>query len=163
MLFLGFACVALLHLPIAHAVDNHNSTDSCKQELAPSPCYVAKGLVAPCKENLEDGFEGGNSVCTCNTVLYNLVSACKLCYNGTESLLPAFDAWAVNCTPPNLVQMMNYYPLPEVSKSVHIPKWAYADLTADNSFDITAALRRASFFALCPILELIAPSSLLVV
>lgn len=68
----------------------------------------------------------------CNTVAYNLMSACDMCQG--EPWI-SYSEWIFNCTsvsPPGTVSE----PIPAGTR---IPRWAYLDPTANNTWSVGAA------------------------
>ncbi|KZT22561.1 hypothetical protein NEOLEDRAFT_640813 [Neolentinus lepideus HHB14362 ss-1] len=78
-----------------------------------------------------------NSTCSCNSVMYNLLSACELCQNRSPVL---FSNWTSECNS-NDIGITDYYPIP--NPSVDIPAWASVKLATDN-FNAQRAMSAAS-------------------
>ncbi|KDQ16616.1 hypothetical protein BOTBODRAFT_64589 [Botryobasidium botryosum FD-172 SS1] len=71
--------------------------------------------------------------CRCNTVAYNLISACTVCQGHAAS---PWSEWSQNC--PAQITTVGSYPLPVPSQTA-IPGWAYWDPTPSGTFDALAA------------------------
>ncbi|CAE6429373.1 unnamed protein product [Rhizoctonia solani] len=113
-----------------------------------NPCLVAAYLNAPCTPDnvidvpsLGEG-EGGYytinastvDICICNSVVWNLFSACALCQRGVSI---SWRQWRAPC----LDNMVNVgkYPV-SLPAGVSVPSWAYYDFTATGIFNhITAS------------------------
>lgn len=119
--------------------------------LQQSPCLVAASLAAVCnngsfsippllQENSYTGPSGTDDrdLCKCNTVVYNLISACGGCQGA--SWVP-YSEWSFNCTskaPPGS------FPEP-VLVGTRVPNWAYVDTSIGNSWNISAAQLKGDF------------------
>jgi len=113
--------------------------------LSQSPCVVGAFLAAVCNNGSftiptllpQHSYTGPNGqddgdLCKCNTVFYNLISACDACQG--EPWV-AYSAWTFNCTS---VAAARIFP-EAVPAGTRVPKWAYLDSTAADSWNITAA------------------------
>ncbi|KAH7344148.1 hypothetical protein B0J17DRAFT_645413 [Rhizoctonia solani] len=110
-----------------------------------SPCWVAAYLAAPCtKDNTFEipALENGGSysfnsslpnACVCNSVVWNLVSACALCQRGLSG---GWREWRSSC-PDNMVNVRKY-PIP-IPTGVSVPSWAYYDFTVSDTFNVDIA------------------------
>ncbi|TEB30494.1 hypothetical protein FA13DRAFT_555232 [Coprinellus micaceus] len=110
-----------------------------------SPCVVASNVAGSCSFGRElsqlpptwlySGLrsEYGEAIpCLCNTVYYSLESACAAC-QGPDHGWSLWSLWSANCstTSRNL-------PV-DIPPSVAIPSWAYLNVVAGNTFNITLA------------------------
>jgi len=71
--------------------------------------------------------------CRCNTVAYNLISACTVCQGHVAS---PWSEWSQNCAAQ--ITTVGSYPLPVPSQTT-IPGWAYWNPTPLGTFDAIAA------------------------
>jgi hypothetical protein len=136
--------------PASAQVSAPNCTDPLLawsfNSLQQSPCLVSAYLEAICNNsafailalppgNVYSGPTVGwpGAPCECNTVMYNLYSACDAC-QGTGGWLP-YSTWTFNCTtkaPPTT------FPEP-VPDGTRIPQWAYIDTSIGNNWNLSAA------------------------
>ncbi|CAE6429366.1 unnamed protein product, partial [Rhizoctonia solani] len=91
---------------------------------------------------LEDGgYYSFNSslpnACVCNSVMWNLVSACSLCQRGLSG---GWKEWRLSC-PDNMVNV-GKYPIP-LPAGVSVPSWAYYDFTVADTFNAEIALQQS--------------------
>ncbi|KAJ1308263.1 hypothetical protein OPQ81_003978 [Rhizoctonia solani] len=110
-----------------------------------SPCLVAAYLAAPCTTDntfgvfaLDDGGYYGfraaaASNCLCNSVMWNLISACALCQKASAT---SWGQWVASC-PNNLINV-GKYPIP-LPANVAVPAWAYYDFTVAGIFNTVTA------------------------
>jgi len=70
--------------------------------------------------------------CLCTTVVYNLVSLCRLCQS-EDLLYPTWDQWSEHCT-----SISDGFPL-ELPGGTAVPDWAYQNVTGTNAFNETLA------------------------
>jgi hypothetical protein len=77
------------------------------------------------------GADKGNT-CKCNTVVYNLISACDACQG--EPWTP-YSQWSYNCTS---VATPGTFPN-VVPAGTRVPKWAYIDTSIGNNWNISTA------------------------
>ncbi|CAE6505397.1 unnamed protein product [Rhizoctonia solani] len=110
-----------------------------------SPCLVAAYLAAQCTTDntfgiyaLNDGGPYGfvasaANNCLCNSVVWNLLSACALCQ---RELSGSWGQWVASC-PSNLINVAKY-PLP-LPAGVAVPSWAYYDFTVAGTFNSVIA------------------------
>ncbi|KAB5593414.1 transmembrane protein [Ceratobasidium theobromae] len=130
----------------ATCVDQLWSINSRQQ----SPCLVSAYLSAQCTTDNywgvpEIGTEGPYSppsgtyanLCRCNSVQWNLLSACSMCQGGPSG---TWQEWITNCT--QAVTTVGDYPLP-VPAGVSIPHWAYYDFTATGVFNAVIASQQS--------------------
>ncbi|KAG9101179.1 hypothetical protein FS749_009641 [Ceratobasidium sp. UAMH 11750] len=123
-------------------VDQKWSFNSLQQ----SPCLVSAYLSAQCTSDNdwivpEIGAEGPYSppkeeyanTCRCNSVQWNLLSACSLCQGGPSG---SWTDWIGNCS--SSVVNVGRYPLP-IPSGTTIPHWAYYDFTGMNIFNAVTA------------------------
>ncbi|KAF8267471.1 hypothetical protein EI94DRAFT_1730415 [Lactarius quietus] len=97
--------------------------------LQQNPCLVAATLAAECN----NGYYPGNQ-CLCNTVSYNLFSACSACQG--ESWKNSSE-WLSNCTPA-VIANSGTFPGP-IPVGIRVPKWAYFAYGINDSWDVTMA------------------------
>ncbi|KAI9455006.1 hypothetical protein BJY52DRAFT_692433 [Lactarius psammicola] len=113
--------------------------------LQQNPCLVTAFLAAVCNNGVfsiptllpgrsytgPSGPDNGD-ICKCNTVVYNLISACDACQG--ESWIP-YSQWSFNCT-----TRANPGTFPEpVPSGTRVPHWAYNDSSINDSWNISAA------------------------
>ncbi|KAG8744914.1 hypothetical protein FRC10_009284 [Ceratobasidium sp. 414] len=142
----GFVVVAALAALQVKAMPRTNVTCIAQQwsfnSLQQSPCLVSAYLSAQCTSDddwlvPEIGTEGPYSppsgqyanLCRCNSVQWNLLSACSLCQGGPSG---SWMDWMGNCSA-SVVNVASY-PLP-IPSGVAIPHWAYYDFTGINIFN----------------------------
>ncbi|KZT26502.1 hypothetical protein NEOLEDRAFT_1131999 [Neolentinus lepideus HHB14362 ss-1] len=102
--------------------------------LGQSPCLVASYLqgvcdggayhvpALPAKYSYNGPTQASANDCLCNTVTYNLMSACSACQNGT---VIAWSTWNTNCS-------TIYTDYPEyIPSGTRVPGWAYLNVTED--------------------------------
>ncbi|KAF8257088.1 hypothetical protein EI94DRAFT_1836099 [Lactarius quietus] len=77
------------------------------------------------------GIDDGD-LCKCNTVLYNLISACDACQG--ESWIN-YSLWTSNCS---TKATPGTFPEP-VPDGTRVPKWAYFDSSIGDSWNLTEA------------------------
>ncbi|KAH9980995.1 hypothetical protein BGW80DRAFT_1162355 [Lactifluus volemus] len=113
--------------------------------LGQSPCLVAAYLAAVCNNGAFDippllpgnSYHGPNGpddtdLCKCNTVVFNLISACDACQGSPWT---TYSAWSYNCT---TKATAGTYPS-GVPVGVQVPKWAYAADSVIDDWNITEA------------------------
>ncbi|KAN0140945.1 hypothetical protein V8E53_001389 [Lactarius tabidus] len=113
--------------------------------LQQNPCLVAAYLAAVCNSgsfiipslipgnsyNGPSGADNGDQ-CKCNTVLYNLLSACDACQG--QSWIP-YTVWTSNCT---TKVSPGTFPSP-VPAGTRVPYWAYIDISIGDSWNFSVA------------------------
>ncbi|CAE6426870.1 unnamed protein product [Rhizoctonia solani] len=114
-----------------------------------SPCLVSAHLSAQCTSDNSWGVpaigaEGPYSppngtyanLCRCNSVQWNLLSACSMCQGGQAG---TWQRWTVNCSS-DVITTPNEggYPL-SVPTGVLVPHWAYYDFTLSGVFNAVIA------------------------
>jgi len=111
--------------------------------LSQNPCNVAAYLESVCNggqfdiPQLPPGrlYAGPSTAqfypCECNTVVYSLISACAACQGSTGIL---WSAWSYNCSTVD----NSTYPK-SIPDGTRVPHWAYLDVTADSSWNASAA------------------------
>ncbi|KAN0116651.1 hypothetical protein V8E52_005795 [Russula decolorans] len=146
------AFLALLIMDSAHAqVSAPNCSDSTGgsawsyNSLGQSPCLVMAYLAAVCNNGAfsispllpQHSYTGPNGpdngdTCKCNTVAYNLISACDAC-QGEQWI--SYSLWSHNCTS---VASPGTFPdaIPAVTR---VPHWAYLDPTGSDSWNASLA------------------------
>ncbi|KAF8743451.1 hypothetical protein RHS02_03225, partial [Rhizoctonia solani] len=67
--------------------------------------------------------------CLCNSVMWNLMSACALCQG---KAFGSWGQWMASC--PLSMITVGKYPIP-LPKGVTVPSWAYYDFTNSGNFD----------------------------
>ncbi|KAI5117412.1 hypothetical protein M0805_005472 [Coniferiporia weirii] len=137
-----FAAAFVMRSRADQIIACNSSSTWMDNENGESPCTVAYFLMLQCTSSADfmiyplnmssTTYDNplGNTTCTCNTVLYNLMSACSVCQGGD---LTSFEAWTDTCA-----NITNDYPYEAVASSYKIPKWAYVDVTTTGSFDLAA-------------------------
>ncbi|KAH9035488.1 hypothetical protein EDB85DRAFT_1943640 [Lactarius pseudohatsudake] len=126
-----------------------NCTDSTfawsLNSLQQNPCLVTAYLAAVCNNGvfaipalLPQHYYTGPSgadiddLCKCNTVVYNLISACDVCQG--EPWIP-YSTWSLNCT---TNANPGTFPNP-VPAGTRVPKWAYIDSSISDNWNASAA------------------------
>ncbi|KAI9455004.1 hypothetical protein BJY52DRAFT_1389457 [Lactarius psammicola] len=113
--------------------------------LQQNPCLVTAYLAAVCNNGTfailallsqhsytgPSGIDNGD-ICKCNTVVYNLISACDACQG--EPWIP-YSMWSFNCT---TTETPGTFPDP-VPAGTRVPRWAYIDTSIGGSWNISAA------------------------
>ncbi|CUA75471.1 hypothetical protein RSOLAG22IIIB_11771 [Rhizoctonia solani] len=116
-----------------------------------SPCLVASSLCAACTtDNTCDIYSlretGGGpynmppaaaSNCVCNSVMWNLLSACALCQKQPTG---TWAQWVTSC--PNNMITVGKYPAP-IPVDVTVPSWAYYDFTNTGVFNAVIASQQS--------------------
>ncbi|CEL59240.1 hypothetical protein RSOLAG1IB_03173 [Rhizoctonia solani AG-1 IB] len=82
------------------------------------------------------GTDAANN-CLCNSVMWNLLSACALCQG---KLSGTWAQWVMYC-PTNMITV-GKYPLP-LPTSVNVPSWAYHDFTTAGVFNAVIASQQS--------------------
>ncbi|KDQ18411.1 hypothetical protein BOTBODRAFT_143431 [Botryobasidium botryosum FD-172 SS1] len=110
-----------------------------------SPCLIAAYLGSACISSGEftvSGLTGpGNQYaeptstsyteCKCNTVYYDILSACAICQAGLADL---WSDWILQC--PKSMVLVGQFPY---TPPTEVPAYAYYDPTSSNRFNVTAA------------------------
>ncbi|KAF8262512.1 hypothetical protein EI94DRAFT_1743490 [Lactarius quietus] len=116
-----FLSYLLLISSVRARVSAPNCTDATLNwtlnSLQQSPCLVAAYLIAACFYGCPGPYYPGDQ-CSCNTVSYNLFSACGACQG--EPWL-SYSDWSYNCT---INATAGTFPEP-VPAGLRVPKWAY--------------------------------------
>jgi len=159
MLALAALALAWAHYATASATASCTvSSDSwMDNSLGQNPCRVAEFLSYPCSGGLRsvdiDNFlyvlsflayvvlplSNGSqwygpaldNPCSCNTVVYNLLSACSLCQGESQQ---GWNIYIQNCSHTYIGQ----YP-EEILSTTAVPHWAYIDISGTNLLDINQA------------------------
>ncbi|KAJ1308260.1 hypothetical protein OPQ81_003975 [Rhizoctonia solani] len=125
-------------------IDNYWSYNSRGQ----NPCLVAAYLAAQCTTDNTFGVTtlqgdhyyefhaGAETNCLCNSVVWNLVSACALCQNKPAG---PWSDWSDTC--PKQLISIGKYPLP-LPAEVTVPSWAYYDFTSGGAFNPVTAQQK---------------------
>ncbi|KAN0139526.1 hypothetical protein V8E53_002642 [Lactarius tabidus] len=110
--------------------------------LQQSPCLVGAYLQAVCNDSTfsvpilqpEQAYPGptDGNLCNCNTVVYNLMSACGACQLGGWI---SYQSWLYNCSNP---ATPGVFPKP-VPDGTRVPRWAYMASFVGNTWDSSAA------------------------
>jgi len=112
-----------------------------------SPCLIAAYLENACEpagaswdvdaltgnEHYTGPYVENANYCSCSSVTYVLLSACAACQNDEWN---GWTLWKTNCTAS--ITTVAQWPL-DVPQGTEIPAWAYQNVTAIDSFNITAA------------------------
>ncbi|KAI9455005.1 hypothetical protein BJY52DRAFT_1282187 [Lactarius psammicola] len=126
-----------------------NCTDSTFawsfNSLQQNPCLVTAYLAATCNNGVffvpslppQQSYNGPTDVdkddiCKCNTVVYNLISACDACQG--ESWTP-YSTWSFNCT---TKATPGTFPNP-VPSGTRVPQWAYINTFNSDNWNISEA------------------------
>ncbi|KAF8346730.1 hypothetical protein F5887DRAFT_93622 [Amanita rubescens] len=105
-----------------------------------SPCRVAEFLSYPCNawivvplSNGSQWYEGAaNNPCECNTVMYNLLTACSMCQGGSQQ---GWQDYSQNCSSQRYI---GQYP-EDILSTTAVPHWAYIDITGTGLLDLNEA------------------------
>ncbi|KAN0140944.1 hypothetical protein V8E53_001388 [Lactarius tabidus] len=142
-----FVSCLLLILGAARAqISAPNCTDSSMNwsfnSLQQSPCLVGAYLQAVCNDSTfsvpilqpEQAYPGptDGNLCNCNTVVYNLMSACGECQLGGWTSYPL---WSYNCSSS---ATPGVFPKP-IPDGIRVPWWAYMPSFVGNTWDGSAA------------------------
>ncbi|KAF8262486.1 hypothetical protein EI94DRAFT_707395 [Lactarius quietus] len=112
--------------------------------LQQSPCLVADNLIAACinESYVIPALNGtvyvgpvnpsNGNLCLCNTVSYNLMSACDACQGASWI---TYSAWSTNCT---TNATAGTFPKP-IPAGTRVPQWAYNNSTIGDSWNMTLA------------------------
>jgi len=148
-LFVVFSALLMI-TGLAHAqVSAPNCSNSTYgwsfNSLGQSPCLVAAYLAGVCNDgsfvisallpqNSYTGPSGSDDgdMCKCNTVTYNLISACDACQG--SPWIP-YSSWSLNCTS---VATAGTFPR-SIPAETRVPRWAYLDPTPRDNWNSTAA------------------------
>ncbi|KAH8104217.1 hypothetical protein DFH11DRAFT_1765434 [Phellopilus nigrolimitatus] len=135
----------------AQAVTCNATTTWMNNAAGSSPCTVAYYLMLQCNVDMDFTILPlnassrsyanplGGEPCTCNNVVYNLMSACAVCQGGAAS---SYATWTAGCTP-----LDTAYPNTALAANLGTPKWAYVNVSSAGGFDLAAvedAARAAS-------------------
>ncbi|KAG8702247.1 hypothetical protein FRC08_003611 [Ceratobasidium sp. 394] len=151
----GLALLVASSVPLVQAQVTSNATCApqyswmlnSKQQ---TPCMASAYLSAQCNDGQWNvpgiGPDGpynhpngaGANLCRCNTVVYNLLSACSICQGGNAG---NWANWISNCTAGNVT--IGHYPLP-LPPGAAIPSWAYLDFTSQDMFQVNVAQQYAT-------------------
>ncbi|KAI0263342.1 hypothetical protein BC834DRAFT_308983 [Gloeopeniophorella convolvens] len=135
----------------AQAPSAPNCTDPsfgwASNSLQQNPCEVVAYLEATCNGGLfsipalspglsytgPSGPDNGD-ICKCNSVAYNLISACDACQGSNWT---SYSLWHFNCT---TTSPAGTFPLP-IPDGIRVPKWAFLDpATSGDSWNQAAAI-----------------------
>lgn len=113
--------------------------------LQQNPCWIVAYLAAVCNngafvipallpQNSYSGPSGtdDSDMCKCNTVVYNLISACDACQG--NPWVP-YSIWTNNCTDK---ANPGIYPEP-IPAGTRVPNWAYIDSSISDNWNISLA------------------------
>ncbi|KDQ06767.1 hypothetical protein BOTBODRAFT_60438 [Botryobasidium botryosum FD-172 SS1] len=110
-------------------------------DLGQIPCLVVAYLSSQCSNTsksfpyLPPGTLGPASACRCNTVAYNLISACAACQG---AIIGPWDVWVQYCVSSMIT--VGKYPS-AVPQGTEIPVFAFYDPTITGLFDVEDAQR----------------------
>ncbi|VDC07573.1 unnamed protein product [Peniophora sp. CBMAI 1063] len=133
---------------LEHLLYSRDDEGTCPPQFATNgknPCEVANSIIGPqCNQDVNTLLNAPtvnpSTICTCNTVVYNLASACAYCdgsntTNAATRLLP-FPAWTTNCS-----KSQREYKTYNGSNTLFgVPGWAYNNITSEGRFDVRAVL-----------------------
>ncbi|OSD08341.1 hypothetical protein PYCCODRAFT_11774 [Trametes coccinea BRFM310] len=105
-----------------------------------SPCETADDLLGACGA-CRVGSCVLDNPCVCNTVMYSVYYACRLCVDDPDKDIPSFNEFAqqFQCSS----TLVGSFPEPVPGDTV-IPTWAYLNLTTNDKFDSSLAQEVAS-------------------
>ncbi|KAH9980990.1 hypothetical protein BGW80DRAFT_303173 [Lactifluus volemus] len=119
--------------------------------LRQNPCLVAAQLAATCNNGVfsipplfpmysYSGPSGpdDSDLCKCNTVVYNLVSACDACQG---SPWVSYSTWTYNCTTVALAGTFSE----AIPVGTQIPRWAFVNPVPSDTWVISAAQLAGTF------------------
>ncbi|CAE6386000.1 unnamed protein product [Rhizoctonia solani] len=150
-----FAAIGLLAAQVYAQTEPIWSNVTCTDQLWSlnsndwSPCLVSAHLSAQCTTDNTWGvpaigadgpYSPPNGTyanrCRCNSVQWNLLSACSMCQGGQAG---TWQRWTVNCSS-TVTTTANEggYPLP-IPNNVLVPHWAYYDFTLSGIFNAVIA------------------------
>jgi len=86
----------------------------------------------PAGQSYNAGADSGSDTCKCNTVVYNLISACDACQG--ETWIP-YTEWTFNCS---TVAPPQSFPNP-VPVGTRVPNWAYINSTIGGNWNMSLA------------------------
>ncbi|KLO16013.1 hypothetical protein SCHPADRAFT_938202 [Schizopora paradoxa] len=108
-----------------------------------SPCAVATALLLACAgvdsssipplPTGQGSYSNDLPQCSCNTVMYNLYSACAYCQGGEPS---DFRTWTQNCLSSSTPIAYMSFPNLSLGATVKTPLWAFTNVTSDGTFDL---------------------------
>ncbi|KAM5535702.1 hypothetical protein V8D89_010689 [Ganoderma adspersum] len=131
----------------------NNGYDWMSNSKGQSPCLVSSWLFTPCSSPadswvypLSPGYHYNTPLnnaqsatpCRCNTVLFSAIAACATC-QGQEDYIVPWSTYSQNCS----TVYVQKYPA-TIPAGTSIPAWAYLDITANNTFNPSAAQAVAS-------------------
>ncbi|KAI9438025.1 hypothetical protein H4582DRAFT_230300 [Lactarius indigo] len=142
LLSAGDVVVAQISAPNCTSLSLQWSLNSIGQ----NPCSVAANLLGTCHGGeftlypIQDSsysylgppVEQGVNLCFCNTVVYNLLSACSVCQGGD---LRTWSDYSHNCTK---TMDPSTFPNP-IPPETRVPRWALQDVTLVNLWNATTA------------------------
>ncbi|KAJ3906834.1 hypothetical protein F5879DRAFT_999924 [Lentinula edodes] len=129
----------------------NSTTISCVQyswasnSLGQNPCDIAERLNSVCSTSNGSYFveltsddeytlsSEDQNPCLCTSVVYNLVSMCRLCQTENGKIYPTWSQWTANCSSLNAG-----FPL-GLPGGTAVPDWAYQDVSGTNAFNETLA------------------------
>ncbi|KAH9980992.1 hypothetical protein BGW80DRAFT_1441597 [Lactifluus volemus] len=146
--FLTFSSILLITSSACAQITAPNCTGTAfpwmSNSLGQSPCLVAAYLAAVCNNGAFDipplfpgnsyrGPDGQDEtdLCKCNTVVFNLISACDACQGSPWT---TYSEWSYNCT---IKAPEGTYPK-GVPVGVRVPKWAYHNPVPSDSWNIAS-------------------------
>ncbi|KAJ3744841.1 hypothetical protein DFH05DRAFT_1491054 [Lentinula detonsa] len=118
--------------------------------LGQNPCDVAERLNSVCTTSNGSYFveltsdedytlsEEDQNPCLCTSVVYNLVSMCRLCQTDDGKVYPTWSQWSTNCSSLN-----TGFPL-GLPGDTAVPDWAYQDISESDAFNETLAAEVAT-------------------
>ncbi|KAJ3725771.1 hypothetical protein EV361DRAFT_615822 [Lentinula raphanica] len=118
--------------------------------LGQNPCEIAERLNSVCTTSNDSYFveltseddytlsAEDQNPCLCTSVVYNLVSMCRLCQTKAGKTYPTWSQWTTNCSSLN-----TGFP-PGLPGGTAVPDWAYQDISESDAFNETLALNVAT-------------------
>ncbi|CAE6521301.1 unnamed protein product [Rhizoctonia solani] len=151
----ALAAIALLATQAHAQTDPIWSNVTCTEQTwsinsaGQSPCLVSAHLSAQCTTDNSWGVPAIGTTgpysppngtyanrCRCNSVQWNLLSACSMCQGGGAG---TWQRWTVNCSSSVITTPgEGGYPL-TLPSGVQVPHWAYYDFTASGVFNAVIA------------------------
>ncbi|KAJ3919988.1 hypothetical protein F5877DRAFT_77540 [Lentinula edodes] len=113
--------------------------------LGQNPCDIAERLNSVCSTSNGSYFveltsddeytlsSEDQNPCLCTSVVYNLVSMCRLCQTENGKIYPTWSQWTTNCS------SLNAGP-----GGTAVPDWAYQDVSGTDAFNETLAANVAT-------------------
>ncbi|KAF9075112.1 hypothetical protein BDP27DRAFT_1415490 [Rhodocollybia butyracea] len=118
--------------------------------LGQNPCEIAERLNSACTTSNGSYFpeldaqvpftlsSEDQNPCVCTSVVYNLVSLCRLCQTVDGLTYATWTQWTTNCS-----TLQTGFPM-GIPSGTAVPAWAYQNVTQTNAFNETLAAEVAT-------------------